>query len=142
MRTALLALLLASPAGAVEWWHDVGRGCGESASWNLSKRIADLPGCDGELPKGSPPGEVAMHDAKLKLHHAERLLDANTAAGVEALLAEAEAIMSKAPSDPRVAWALQRFAQAQTILKGRLAALPKEAPAPAPAPAPAAHGKK
>ena len=70
-----------------------------------SKRIGSLIGCDGELPKGAPPGEVAMHDAKWALRTAENLLDGHNPNGVQRLLDRAASIMNAAPSDPRVNFA-------------------------------------
>ena len=70
----LLGLLMwVGDASALEWWHDPERGCGQLENWKKTSRIADLPGCDGELPKGAPPGETAMHDAKKILRDVEKL---------------------------------------------------------------------
>src|SRR5256885_89143 len=69
-------LLLPATAQAIEWWHDPARGCGTLDGWQRTTKLKDLPGCDGELPKGAPPGEIAMHDAKKALHDAEKALDA------------------------------------------------------------------
>src|SRR5579863_7014769 len=95
-----LTILAGVPAKAVEWWHDPERGCGTLAGWNSTKRISDLPGCDGALPNGAPPGEVAMHDAKASLREAEKLLDGGRSAGVRELIDSAIEFMNKAPNDP------------------------------------------
>ena len=71
-----LVLLSDTVAHAEEpWWRDPERGCGKVENWKRTSRIADLPGCDGELKSGAPPGEVAMHDAKKLLHDVEKQLD-------------------------------------------------------------------
>lgn len=118
----LLGLLLSSSTAlAVEWWHDPERGCGLVENWKKSKRIGDLPGCDGELPKGAPPGEVAMHDAKKLLREAEKQVDAGQTGEVETRLGQATDIMNKAPNDPRVNWARLQFNDAFKVLKSKAA---------------------
>lgn len=124
----MLGLLLASaPVHASEWWHDSERGCGLIENWRKTNRIADLPGCDGELPKGAPPGEVAMHDAKKLLREAEKLIESDKPAEVDAKIAQATELMNRAPSDPRVHWARGHYAQAIKVLKGKVALAPKVA---------------
>jgi hypothetical protein len=118
----LLGILLSSStAMAVEWWHDPDRGCGIVENWKKSKRIGDLPGCDGELPKGAPPGEVAMHDAKKLLREAEKQVDAGQTGEVETRIGQATDIMNKAPNDPRVNWARLQFNDAFKVLKSKAA---------------------
>src|SRR5260370_31211076 len=106
LRAAVVCLAVLAPlaaaAGTIEWWHDPERGCGTLDGWQRTHRIKDLPGCDGELPKGAPPAEVAMHDAKLALGRAEKALDEGRAAPVEPALEDATRIMNGAPAnDPR-----------------------------------------
>jgi len=115
-----LALLVTESAKAIEWWHDPDRGCGTLEGWKNTKRISDLPGCDGALPNGAPPGEVAMHDAKASLHQAEKLLDGGRKDGVKELIDRATDIMNKAPSDPRVNWARYHYATAANVLINKL----------------------
>ena len=122
-----LAGILSFPlsAEAIEWWHDPERGCGSLDGWARTGRLKDLPGCDGELPKGAPSGEVAMHDAKKALHDAERILDQGQTADVEAKLDLATSTMNRAPNDPRVNWARPHFAKALAVLRARLAIVPR-----------------
>jgi hypothetical protein len=115
----------AQSAWAIEWWHDPARGCGTLDGWLRTSRLKDLPGCDGELPKGAPPGEIAMHDAKKALHEAEKLLDTGQTTEVEAKLDTATNIMNKAPNDPRVNWARPHYAKALAILRAKLAIVPR-----------------
>jgi hypothetical protein len=115
-----LTILAGVPAKAVEWWHDPERGCGTLAGWNSTKRISDLPGCDGALPNGAPPGEVAMHDAKASLREAEKLLDGGRSAGVRELIDRAIEFMNKAPNDPRVNWARSHYLAAVGLLTNKL----------------------
>jgi len=116
-----LTILAGLPAKAVEWWHDPDRGCGTIVGWQNTKRISDLPGCDGALPNGAPPGEVAMHDAKASLHEAEKLLDDGRSAGVQQLIDKAIDFMNKAPSDARVNWARVHYLTAVNLLTSKLA---------------------
>ncbi|HZS36129.1 MAG TPA: hypothetical protein VFF06_04855 [Polyangia bacterium] len=117
---------LAASAGDVPWWHDPARGCGTKEDWKRTHRIKDLPGCDGELPKGAPPAEVAMHDAKLALGRAEKALDDGRPALVEPAIADATRFMNEAPrNDPRANWARAIYAEAIQILRDRLAPPPK-----------------
>ncbi|MCS6912490.1 MAG: hypothetical protein RMK29_19105 [Myxococcales bacterium] len=118
-------LLLPQGARAIEWWHDPERGCGTLEAWVRTGRIKDLPGCEGELPKGAPPGEIAMRDAKRALHEAEKLLDQGQTAEVETKLEAATHIMNRAPNDPRVNWARPHYAKALGILRARLAIVPR-----------------
>lgn len=123
---ALVSLpLWAGSAQAIEWWHDPERGCGTLDSWQRNTRIKDLPGCDGELPKGAPPGEVAMHDAKKLLHEAEKALDAGQTGDVEAKLDQATNIMNKAPNDPRVNWVRPHYQKALGVLRARALIVPR-----------------
>jgi hypothetical protein len=115
-----LFLLATTAANAIEWWHDPAMGCGGLGGWKATHRISDLPGCDGELPKGAPNGEIAMHDAKRALHEAEILLDKRTTEGVEALIGKAVSIMNAAPDDPRTNWARAFFSEAANLLSERL----------------------
>ena len=114
---ALMAMI-GVPAEAIEWWHDPDRGCGTLADWKKTQRISDIPGC--ELPKGAPAGEVAMHDAKVSLVAAEKILDDNRTAGVQELIDRAVVVLNNAPNDPRVNWARPLYLSAVTILKTRL----------------------
>jgi hypothetical protein len=116
-----------SNASAVEWWHDPERGCGILENWKKTNRIADLPGCDGELPKGAPPGETAMHDAKKLLREAEKQLDAGQTGDVDQKIAQATDIMNKAPRDPRTDWARSYFDKAMKVLKNKKELTPKVA---------------
>lgn len=118
-------LLSAGDALAVEWWHDPERGCGIFENWKKTSRIADLPGCDGELPKGAPAGEVAMHDAKKLLRELEKQLDAGQQLDVEGKINQATEILNKAPIDPRVNWARVQFNTAFNILKSKSALVSK-----------------
>jgi len=120
-------LLGVGNAEAVEWWHDAERGCGLIENWKKTNRIADLPGCDGELPKGAPPGEVAMHDAKKLLHDAEKQIDGGQTGDVEQKIAQAIETMNRAPNDPRVNWARSHFSTAIKVLKNKVALSPKVA---------------
>lgn len=121
MSMPLLGLFLwVGNAAAVEWWHDPDRGCGLIDNWKKSNHIADLPGCDGELPKGAPPGETAMHDAKKLLHDAEKQIEAGQTGDIEAKIAQAIEIMNRAPRDPRVLWALSHFDRATKVLRGKV----------------------
>jgi len=126
MRATMAGLALiwigVQSASAVEWWHDPDRGCGTVEGWKQTHRIADLIGCDGELPKGAPPGEVAMHDAKWALRTAENLLDGHNPNGVQRLLDRAASIMNAAPSDARVNFArLIYYKDPAAVLSNRLA---------------------
>jgi hypothetical protein len=124
----LLGLLgWVSTASAVEWWHDTERGCGLIDNWKKSNRIADLPGCDGDLPKGAPPGEVAMHDAKKLLRESEKQIDAGQTGDVDQKIAQAIELMNRAPSDPRVNWARSYFSVAIKVLKSKKELAPKVA---------------
>ncbi len=116
-------LLATTSANAIEWWHDPARGCGQLEDWRKTERVADLPGCDGELPNGVPAGEVSMHDAKRALRQAEELLDKRKTEGVEAFIDKAALALNEAPSDPRVNWARPHFAKASTNLRNRLSQL-------------------
>jgi hypothetical protein len=107
-------------ARAIEWWHDPDRGCGTLEGWNKTQRISDIPGCSGELPKGAPAGEVAMHDAKVNLAAAEKILDGNRTAGAQELIDRAVNTMSRVPSDPRVNWARGFYSSAADMLRKRL----------------------
>jgi hypothetical protein len=107
------------------WWHDPERGCGTVDNWNRTHRMQDLPGCSGTLPQGASPGEVGLHDVKLKLMEAERLLDARNGDGVAALLDAATTQANAWPADPRNNWARARYAPAIESLRNRLAALKK-----------------
>jgi hypothetical protein len=119
--------LWASNAAATEYWHDPERGCGLFENWKKTNRIADLPGCDGELPKGAPPGEVAMHDAKKLLRDAEKQIDAGQTTDVEQKIAQATEIMNRAPSEPRVNWARAHFQTAIKVLRNKVTLTPKVA---------------
>jgi hypothetical protein len=124
----LLGLLLwVGDAAAVEWWHDPERGCGLLENWKKSNRVGDLPGCDGELPKGAPPGETAMHDAKKLLRDAEKQIEAGQTGEVEQKISQSIETMNKAPSDPRVNWARSHFSLAIKVLKNKAALVPKVA---------------
>jgi hypothetical protein len=130
LRAAIVCLAclapLAAAADLVPWWHDPARGCGTKEAWRSTHRIKDLPGCDGELPKGAPPGEVAMHDAKLALGRGEKALDDNRAALVQPAIDDAVRIMNDAPTnDPRSNWARPIYAEAIQLLRDRLEKLPK-----------------
>jgi hypothetical protein len=126
MKTLCILLLLAGAARADEpWWHDPARGCGLAEEWKSLPRMKNLPGCDGELPRGAPPGEVAMHDAKGLFVGAERILDAEGTAGAAEKIEAAIEIMNKAPSDPRVNWARVRFSKAVNLLRGRILLVPR-----------------
>ncbi len=107
------------------WWHDPDRGCGTTDNWGRTHRMQDLPGCSGTLPQGASPGEVGLHDVKLKLIEAERLLDAKSADGVAAILDAATAMGNAWPNDPRNNWARARYAPAIESLRSRLANLKK-----------------
>jgi hypothetical protein len=107
------------------WWRDPERGCGKIEAWKRTSRIADLPGCDGELKSGAPPGEVAMHDAKKLLHDVEKQLDSGQAGDADAKIAQAIVIMNKAPSDARVNWARFHFDTAINVLKTKIALAPR-----------------
>ena len=124
MKRFAIALMLLTmnciAAGAIEWWHDPDRGCGTPEGWQRTQRISDIPGCAGELPKGAPAGEVAMHEAKVSLAAAEKILDGKRAAGAQELIDQAIAIMGRAPNDPRVNWARPHYLSAVNILKTRL----------------------
>ena len=123
-----LVLLSDTVAHAEEpWWRDPERGCGKIETWKRTSRIADLPGCDGELKSGAPPGEVAMHDAKKLLHDVEKQLDGGQASEAEAKIAQAVVIMNKAPSDARVNWARFQFESAINILKTKITLAPRVA---------------
>jgi hypothetical protein len=123
-----LILFSQSVAHAEEpWWRDPERGCGKIETWKRTSRIADLPGCDGELKSGAPPGEVAMHDAKKLLHDVEKQLDAGQTSEAEAKIAQAVVIMNKAPSDARVNWARFQFESAINILKTKMTLAPRVA---------------
>src|SRR4051812_47103609 len=114
MGVAVGAALLIAGGAAVGGGggKDPARGGGTKKAWDTTRRIQDLPGCDGTLPAGAPPGDVAMHDAKKALHDAERSLDRGSAVGVPAQLADAVAIMGKAPDDPKVNWARRIYQEA------------------------------
>lgn len=123
---ALLPLLAGDAlAAGVNWWHDPLRGCGTLDGWQRTYRIADLPGCDGDLPKQAPVGEQSMHDAKRALREAEKILDTDQTTDVESKLDQATTLMNKAPNDPRVNWARPHFQTALTILRKRLVIVPK-----------------
>ncbi len=123
-----LILLSETAAHAEEpWWRDPERGCGKIETWKRTSRIADLPGCDGELKSGAPPGEVAMHDAKKLLHEVEKQLDSGQTSDAEAKIAQAVVIMNKAPSDARVNWARFQFESAINILKSKMNLAPRVA---------------
>jgi len=127
LQLSILVLTVLAPARAglaVEWWHDPALGCGTLESWQRTQRMKDLPGCDGELPRGAPPGEVAMHDAKVQLVSAEKRLDQNETANVVAKIDASSDILNRAPSDPRVNWARPHYAKAISILRSRLALAP------------------
>jgi hypothetical protein len=107
------------------WWRDPERGCGKIENWKRTSRIGDLPGCDGELKSGAPPGEVAMHDAKKLLHDVEKQLDNGQVGDAEAKISQAIVVMNKAPSDARVNWARFHFESAINILKTKIALAPR-----------------
>ena len=107
------------------YWHDPERGCGLLDNWKKTYRIADLPGCDGELKKNAPPGETAMHDAKKLLREAEKAIDSGQPGDYENKIAQATEIMNKAPQDPRTIWARGHFAKAIAVLRSRAALAPK-----------------
>ena len=109
------------------WWRDPERGCGKVEAWKRTSRIADLPGCDGELKSGAPPGEVAMHDAKKLLHDVEKQLDNGQAGDAESKISQATIIMNKAPSDARVNWARVQFDSAINILRTKITLAPRVA---------------
>ncbi len=124
----LLGLLLvpfSSAQAAEQWWRDPERGCGKIEDFKRTFRIADLPGCDGELLRSAPEGEVAMHDAKKLLREAEKVLDGGQSDGVESKLNQAIELMNKAPRDARVDWARQHFKTAVEVLQARMAMLAK-----------------
>ncbi len=124
----LLGLLLvpfSAPQAAEQWWRDPERGCGKIEDFKRTFRIADLPGCDGELLRSAPEGEVAMHDAKKLLREAEKVLDGGQSDGVESKLNQAIELMNKAPRDARVDWARQHFKTAVEVLQARMAMLAK-----------------
>lgn len=122
----LLPLWAGDSLGAgVNWWHDPQRGCGTLDGWQRTFRIADLPGCDGDLPKQAPQGEQSMHDAKKALREAEKILDSGQTTDVEIKLDLATTTMNKAPNDPRVNWARPHYQTALTILRKRLVITPK-----------------
>lgn len=124
----LLGLLLVpsqSALAADQWWRDPERGCGKIEDFKRTFRIADLPGCDGELLRSAPEGEVAMHDAKKLLREAEKSLDGGQSDGVEAKLNQAIELMNKAPRDARVDWARQHYKSAVEVLQARMAMLAK-----------------
>ncbi len=124
----LLGLLLGvGNASALEYWHDPERGCGLIDNWKKTNHIADLPGCDGELPPGAPPGEIAMHDAKKLLRDAEKQIDNGQTGDVDQKIAQAIEVMNRAPSDPRVNWARSHFSLAVKVLKNKVALVPKSA---------------
>lgn len=121
-----LVLLSDTVAHAEEpWWRDPERGCGKIEAWKRTSRIADLPGCDGELKSGAPPGEVAMHDAKKLLHDVEKQLDNGQVGDADAKISQAIVIMNKAPSDARVNWARFHFDTAINVLKTKIALAPR-----------------
>jgi hypothetical protein len=107
-------------AQAIEWWHDPDRGCGTLDGWYRTQRISEIPGCSGELPEGAPAGEVAMHDAKVNLAGAEKILDGDRTAGAKELIDRAVSVMNRAPDDPRVNWARRFFLSAADMLQKRL----------------------
>jgi hypothetical protein len=122
-RFAIALILLAMncmTAVAIKWWHDPDRGCGTLEGWQRTQRISDMPGCAGELPKGAPVGEVVMHDAKVSLAAAEKILDDHRTAGAQELIDRALGLMNRAPNDPRVNWARAHYMSAANILKTRL----------------------
>mgnify|MGYP000057621934 CR=1 FL=1 len=124
----LLGLLLCpsqSAQAADQWWRDPERGCGKIEDFKRTFRIADLPGCDGELLRSAPEGEVAMHDAKKLLREAEKVLDGGQSDGVESKLNQAIELMNKAPRDARVDWARQHYKSAVEVLQARMAMLAK-----------------
>ena len=112
----LLLLPLQTAQAADQWWRDPERGCGKIEDFKRTFRIADLPGCDGELLRSAPEGEVAMHDAKKLLREAEKVLDGGQSDGVESKLNQAIDLMNKAPRDARVDWARQHFKTAVEVL--------------------------
>ena len=112
---------------AAEWWHEADRGCGLIENWKKTNSVADLPGCDGELPKGAPPGETAMHDAKKLLREAEKLIADGKTGDAEAKIAQATEMMNKAPNDPRVNWARAHYSVAIKVLKNKAGLAPKVA---------------
>lgn len=121
----LLLVPLSSAQAAEQWWRDPERGCGKIEDFKRTFRITDLPGCDGELLRSAPEGEVAMHDAKKLLREAEKVLDGGQSDGVESNLNQAIEIMNKAPRDARVDWARQHFKTAVEVLQARMAMLAK-----------------
>ena len=121
----LLLLPLQTAQAADQWWRDPERGCGKIEDFKRTFRIADLPGCDGELLRSAPEGEVAMHDAKKLLREAEKVLDGGQSDGVESKLNQAIDLMNKAPRDARVDWARQHFKTAVEVLQARMAMLSK-----------------
>ena len=121
----LLLLPLHTAQAADQWWRDPERGCGKIEDYKRTFRIADLPGCDGELLRSAPEGEVAMHDAKKLLREAEKVLDGGQSDGVESKLNQAIELMNKAPRDARVDWARQHFKTAVEVLQARMAMLSK-----------------
>jgi len=123
----LLGLLLATQFAHADekWWRDPERGCGKVEDFKRTFRMGDLPGCDGELLRAAPDGEVAMHDAKKILREAEKAIDGGQSDGIEAKLNQATDIMNKAPREPRVDWARQYFKTAVEVLQARLSMLPK-----------------
>lgn len=124
---SLLGLLLVSQSAQAEdkWWRDPERGCGKVEDFKRTFRVADLPGCDGELHHSAPDGEVAMHDAKKILREVEKAIDAGQSDGLEAKLNQATEIMNKAPREPRVDWARQHFKTAVEALQARLSLVAK-----------------
>ncbi len=121
----LLLVPLHTAQAADQWWRDPERGCGKIEDYKRTFRIADLPGCDGELLRSAPEGEVAMHDAKKLLREAEKVLDGGQSDGVESKLNQAIELMNKAPRDARVDWARQHFKTAVEVLQARMAMLSK-----------------
>src|SRR5437868_2941703 len=85
-------------------YHDPDRGCGEAEAFVHSGRIADLPGCDRELPKNPPAAERAMHDAKVHLRAADRLLTGEVQLGVDRELEAASRELTAVPG-----WALPHY---------------------------------
>jgi hypothetical protein len=120
-----LLLPLQTAQAADQWWRDPERGCGKVEDFKRTFRIADLPGCDGELLRAAPEGEVAMHDAKKLLREAEKVLDGGQSDGVESKLNQAIELMNKAPRDARVDWARQYYKNAVEVLQARMAMLAK-----------------
>ena len=124
MKRFVIPLMLVTMSGmnarAIEWWHDPDRGCGTLEGWSKTQRISDIPGCSGDLPKGAPAGEVALHDAKVNLAAAEKILDSNRTAGAQELIERAASTMNRAPSDPRVNWARPFYSSAADMLRKRL----------------------